>query len=92
MSCKRTRNSCEPAAPPEPPSLAMAYSTAILGATLFIALLSVYNADKWQSNAAGAFLEYIYLSTLIKMKSMYIKYVYLFIVLFIVYCCLIHVL
>ena len=39
----------------------MAYSTAILGATLFIALLSVYNADKWQSNAAGAFLEY-YLS------------------------------
>ena len=41
----------------------MAYSTAILGATLFIALLSVYNADKWQSNAAGAFLEYIYLST-----------------------------
>ena len=33
----------------------MAYSTAILGATLFIALLSVYNADKWQSNAAGAF-------------------------------------
>ena len=38
----------------------MAYSTAILGATLFIALLSVYNADKWQSNAAGAFLEYIY--------------------------------
>ena len=39
----------------------MAYSTAILGATLFIALLSVYNADKWQSNAAGAFHEY-YLS------------------------------
>ena len=49
----------------------MAYSTAILGATLFIALLSVYNADKWQSNAAGAFHEY-YLSIyfFIKMKSM----------------------
>ena len=53
----------------------MAYSTAILGATLFIALLSVYNADKWQSNAAGAFLEYIYLSTF----SIYIYNIYLFI-------------
>ena len=62
----------------------MAYSTAILGATLFIALLSVYNADKWQSNAAGAFhayylsvyFSYVFISVIVVMWQAYRNHFY----------------